>query len=314
MDFKNDLKTIFTTILLIGVLVGTAVYSTELAQVEAKMGTFVTDLHSDLNSQLKNKEFVSKTDSRMESYPESNPESMPLDKENIKSIIDEAVEYAIKSRPIKLEKPVNTLLVGDSMMIEGFGPELERRLESEQYNVDRYGVYSSGLTVDKRINWSESVRQRIEQHQPKLVIASFGPNDGQTIYDQYGAHTVRSDSWSDAYYRKATNFVNHVFEKDPKPAYLVLVGQPMPRSADFQYKFKKINSVYKRIAAENNSVLFVESWDRFSSNGSYSNLVTNSAGVRAYGHYSDGIHLTRHGSGILSELVITLIESEIIEI
>lgn len=227
--------------------------------------------------------------------------------------VEALVEEQIVPKKQLLEAPLNILLLGDSTMIEGFGPALERLLEENNHTVNRYGVYSSGLTLDAKINWSVAGANYANQHSPDLIISSYGPNDGQTIYDSQGTHTVTSPSWESAYKRRVDKYVDSIFASAGAPEYLLIVGQPMPGTDDFRYKFTKINSVFAKVAEENEQIIYLDSWDRFTDNGNYTSLVADDSGKRAIARYADGVHLTPHGSKILSNLVLQKINTDLIE-
>ena len=80
--------------------------------------------------------------------------------------------------PVRAEtgrKPL-VLLVGDSMMMEGFGPVLQRTLRKRpDLEVVREGKYSTGLSRQDYFDWPAQLEKLVEKHNPDMVVICMGP-------------------------------------------------------------------------------------------------------------------------------------------
>ncbi len=97
----------------------------------------------------------------------------------------------------KLTQPLKFLLIGDSLMREGFGPGLETALTGfKDVSVVREGLYSTGLNKTDFFDWTARAEEMIGQNKPDVVIVTFGANDGQGILDDQGkAHDLGTEKF-----------------------------------------------------------------------------------------------------------------------
>ena len=108
-------------------------------------------------------------------------------------------ETGIPPPPVRAEterKPL-VLLVGDSMMMEGFGPVLQRTLRKRpDLEVVREGKYSTGLSRQDYFDWPAQLEKLVGKYNPDMVVICMGANDPQDIIDENRKrHHADSESW-----------------------------------------------------------------------------------------------------------------------
>jgi hypothetical protein len=85
---------------------------------------------------------------------------------------------------------------------------------------------------------------------------------------------------------------------------IYIVGHPIAGTENFTWKFGIMNNIYKTEAVKFPNVVYVDSWERFSVNGAFSQSIPDDNGLWQIAKSSDGVHVTDFGGGILSNLVI----------
>lgn len=205
--------------------------------------------------------------------------------------------------PQKITPPVKFLLVGDSMMLVGFGPALENQLLKFQgVSVVREGQYSTGLNRIDYFDWFTKTDELINQHKPDVLIVMFGGNDGQGIKDKDGkAHELGSESWKEVYRQRVGVYLSRT---SPKVKKIYWVGHPIAGNENFMNKFLAMNPIYKSECEKFPNAVFVDSWERFAVNGQYRQSIPDDNGLWQIAKQSDGVHVTDFGGGILAGLVI----------
>jgi len=214
-------------------------------------------------------------------------------------------------QPLRVETPYNILIVGDSFIIEGFGPTLEKELllykETEVY---RKGVYSTGLSRPDYFNWEEEINKLIVQNTPNVAIVMFGANDGQDIrtLDKKIIH-YGTDDWNTAYANKVANFIKIL---NNNKIFVFWVGNPIARDKYYLDKMANLNSIYRAECQKSPDCLFISTWSTLTgANGKYSAYLPDENGRQRLARASDGIHPTSFGSKILVKEVMAKIKEKI---
>ena len=220
--------------------------------------------------------------------------------EEVKEV--EAQQEKIEEDPL-LSAPIKILIIGDSMILEGFGPQFENRLKSyEGFTTVRFGKYSTGLNRIDYFDWYSKTRELITSHNPDVLVIMVGANDGQGIRDSNGnAVLLNSESWDVVYRERVKNYLE---EFSPKFKQIYWIGHPIPRTENFHNKFLRMNKIYDEVSQEYANVYYVNSWERFAVDGKYAPTLADDDGTVAYVKSSDGVHVTNHGGKILSDLTI----------
>lgn len=203
----------------------------------------------------------------------------------------------------KIPLPVKFLLVGDSLMIEGFGPEMEKALlRHEGVSVVRQGVYSTGLNRIDYFDWAGKTEELIELNKPDALIVMFGANDGQGITDSGGKdHPLGTPGWSETYGQHVNAYLTRI---SPRIKKIYWVGHPIPGNENFMRKISAMNPVYESESAKFQNVVYVNTWDRFAVNGKFSRTVADDEGKSAAVKGGDGIHVTNFGGKIMASVVV----------
>ncbi len=212
--------------------------------------------------------------------------------------------------PPKLTPPLKFLIIGDSLVATGFGPEMEKWLmRYPNISVKREGRYSTGLNRKDYFNWELRAKQLINTFHPDVVLVFIGANDGQKIKDEDGrVYGLYKDGWDEAYSKRVRNFMKIISANSRK---VYWIGHPIPANRDFTKKFSLMNPIYQNEAKNFDNVIFISSWDRFAINGKYAPFIKNDQGIKVKVKYSDGVHLTPNGAKILVNLVVNRMKEDI---
>lgn len=210
----------------------------------------------------------------------------------------------------KMKTPVKFLLVGDSLIIEGFGPAMEKALlEHQGVTVVRNGVYSTGLNKTDYFDWAAKTEELIEANKPDALIVMFGANDGQGITDLNGKdHPLYTPGWSETYAQRVNAYLSRI---SPKIKKIYWVGHAIPGNEKFFKKISAMNPVYEAEAAKFPNVVFVNTWDRFAVNGKYSPTVKDDEGKSGPAKSGDGIHATPFSGKIMAGVVVKAIQKDV---
>lgn len=210
----------------------------------------------------------------------------------------------------KITAPVKFLLVGDSMMLVGFGPALENKLlKFNGVSVVREGQYSTGLNRIDYFDWFTKTDELIRQHNPDVLIVMFGGNDGQGIKDKNGkAYEFGSENWKEVYRERVNIYLSRI---SPKVKKIYWIGHPITGNDGFFAKFQTMNPIYQSESAKFPNAVFVDTWERFAVNGQYRQSIPDDNGLWQIAKQSDGVHVTDFGGGILANLVIKEMSKDI---
>ncbi|MDR2302753.1 MAG: DUF459 domain-containing protein [Deltaproteobacteria bacterium] len=203
------------------------------------------------------------------------------------------------------DEPIRkVLLTGDSMMIEGVGPPLERYFKAiEGVEVTRKGQYSTGLCRLDYFDWFGFMAQILAEKNPDLVIITLGANDTQDIVlENRKRLMVASDGWNEAYAERVGKLIALVNEAGAR---LLWLGLPIMGREPYNARVQNINRVTKEVCDRAENCLF---WDASFSltdkNGKYGSFMTVKDGRHVKVRAKDSIHLTDEGGKqMLSDLL-----------
>jgi S-formylglutathione hydrolase FrmB len=194
----------------------------------------------------------------------------------------------------------NVLLLGDSLMLEGLGPALERRLKSfENLTVSREGQYSTGLSRPDVLDWTAFLAEQLDAKRPDLVIITLGANDTQDIVVDRKRHLVASESWNEIYGQRVGQLLATAQERG---AMVCWVGLPIMGREPYNARAANINSVAAQACAQAPNCRF---WDATSSltdeAGRFTTFKTLADGSHVRVRAKDSIHLTEQGGRLMAE-------------
>jgi lysophospholipase L1-like esterase len=225
-------------------------------------------------------------------------------------VVDASGNVVPKAELGKMKPPFKFMIIGSSSMLEGLGPRMEKDLYTIPHmTVIRRGKYSSGLTRPDFYNWNIVSQQLINEHKPQVIITQFGGNDGQTISDSRGRRIpYGAAGWDDVYRQRVDEFMR-VISQVRRVYWLEL---PIAGTPDFTEKFRRMNRIQREVASKYPNIVYVEVWDRFAPNGRYEHVLADDSGRRGVVKAGDGVHLTEHGSKILSSIMLRYVKEDIL--
>jgi len=206
--------------------------------------------------------------------------------------------------PPSSQNPATVFIVGDSDA-GTFGPYLQELLDGTQV-VDTQLDYkvSSGLARPDFFDWPAEMAAKLPEVDPDIVVATFGGNDAQGLAVEDGTFIVgdpvaNEAEWSAEYQQRVGDMMDQLTEGGRT---LVWVGIPNDDNPDVTARMSIQDQAAKAAAAERPTVIFVDTWTRFSGrDGGWAEFVIDprdgeGKDVRA----GDGFHLNTTGAEILA--------------
>ena len=198
------------------------------------------------------------------------------------------------------------LLLGDSMMLEGLGPQLQKELRRRHENltVERDGRYGTGLTRLDYFDWLEYFEQMLTKYSPDLVILTIGANDPQDILDPEGPAgrrriLVGTDGWKELYAARVAGLLKLAKDREIK---VFWVGLPVMGREPYGSRVAGINDLVTEVCAEAANCRFWDSWLSVAdSQGRFASHIVDENGRRLRLRGRDFIHLTEEGGRIMAQ-------------
>ncbi|MFH1136069.1 MAG: DUF459 domain-containing protein [Pseudomonadota bacterium] len=198
------------------------------------------------------------------------------------------------------KKKIKTvLIVGDSMILEGFGPALQRELSRrEGLEVIREGRHSTGLSRPDYFDWPPHLEEILDLNQPDLLVISLGANDAQDILDENRKrHFVGTEGWNRIYAERAGLLLKAARDRGVLTFW---VGLPIMGLEKYAAMIAGMNALVETTCREFDNCHFLDSWNVLADeNGAYSNFLRNPAGEHVRVRAKDKIHLTPDGGRLM---------------
>jgi hypothetical protein len=210
-------------------------------------------------------------------------------------------EEPAATTPAPRLKPHKVLLVGDSMIAEGFGPALQRRLRKlASIEVIRKGQYSTGFVHQDDFNWAAVLKEFIQDYTPDLIVIHMGANDPIDILDESGKRLYcGNDRWRAVYASRIREFLLVTSEKKVLSFW---VGLPIMSSDKYCSKIRVINSIVEQECTKISGCVYFDSWSALTdSRGNYTAFVKGPGGKQTRIRAKDNVHLTEAGGAILTD-------------
>lgn len=211
--------------------------------------------------------------------------------------------------PGHLNCPVKVLLVGDSLMMEGFGPVLLRTLrQREDFEVRREAKYSTGLSRPDYFDWQERMAELVLEFDPDLVLICLGANDAQDIIDEHKKrHIAGSKSWAEQYFARALNLSETAQGQGAK---LIWVGLPIMGKEPHASRVKMLSQ--EQLAATlvaPETRVYVNTYAVLADEqGQFSSLLPDENGIPVRIRHKDKIHVNEAGGKMLVDSVLPFVE------
>jgi hypothetical protein len=227
--------------------------------------------------------------------PSSNP------KGHHKTGSGEASGVPVLPKPTK-SRPLSVLVVGDSLAI-GLGTSLAATLA-------RTGVFktymdariSTGLSRPDYFNWPVQIRFDIARYNPDIVVIMMGGNDPQPLLYQGHGVQVNTAQWLQLYGDRVD-----LMEREAAAGgrQVVWVGLPITNRANFNWAYKRQDSVYRSVSAVHPAFArYFDVWKLFQNDdGHYAPYLQGPSGDLVLMRAADGVHMTPAGYQRLSTFV-----------
>jgi len=211
----------------------------------------------------------------------------------------------------KLEPPYNFILAGDSFILEGFGPALEKELILyKNTTVHRKGLYSTGLSRPDYFNWNEEMKKLVDLYNPNVAVVVFGLNDAQDqrTLDKKIIH-YGTEEWNIEYGKRVDEILDILTENKIS---VYWIGLPNARSQSFSDKMAKLDLIFKAECQKYSDCVYFSTWELLlDSNGKYSDFLPDETGKMQPVRRTDGIHPKAYGTEILVRALINKMKEKI---
>ncbi|UQZ89730.1 hypothetical protein C4J81_11140 [Deltaproteobacteria bacterium Smac51] len=199
--------------------------------------------------------------------------------------------------------PSSVLLLGDSMMLEGVGPPLERRLKkNEGLTVNRTGRYGTGLCRLDVFDWLTYFKENLAKYKPDLIIITLGANDPQDIVNAEGRKKrihLGTDEWNELYGDRVTELLSMAENSGTD---VLWMGLPIMGREPYGSRVAAINQVVAEACAAKSNCRFWDAWLSVADdNGRYAVQGRDSEGKSVRIRAKDSIHLTEKGGEIMAD-------------
>ncbi|MDR2353495.1 MAG: DUF459 domain-containing protein [Deltaproteobacteria bacterium] len=193
----------------------------------------------------------------------------------------------------------NILIVGDSFMVEGLGPMLERSLlEIPDLQVKRVFKSATGLSRDDYFDWPKFLQTLLEENLPELIIISLGANDAQDIVtEERKRHHVNTPGWNEIY----SNRVRQILDMATSKGVAVFwIGLPIMGKIPYNNNIQNINALVAQTCEEYVKCHFFNSSKLLADpEGNFTAYLTMPDGSHKRIRAKDSVHLTEFGGQIL---------------
>jgi len=197
--------------------------------------------------------------------------------------------------------PSRVLLLGDSMMLEGLGPPLQRELKKyEGLSVNRDGRYGTGLARLDNFDWLAYFDQMLDKYTPDLVIITLGANDTQDmVIPGRKRLNVATEDWNQIYAERVADLLSRAAAKRVT---VFWVGLPIMGQEPYGQRVANINRVTAEICGRTANCRFWDSWLSVADGqGRYATFLPDGAGKTLRVRAKDNIHLTETGGRLMAE-------------
>lgn len=200
----------------------------------------------------------------------------------------------------EIAKPSTVLLLGDSMMLEGLGPPLQRALKrNEGLKVYRDGRYGTGLTRLDNFDWLAYFDEILDKYEPDLVILTVGANDAQDMVGSGRRVHLGSENWNKTYVERVGDLLSRA---EARGVTVFWVGLPIMGQEPYGQRIAAINNLASEACGLAANCRFWDSWLSVAdAKGNYAVFLSGADGKSIRVRAKDNIHLTESGGRIMAE-------------
>jgi hypothetical protein len=192
------------------------------------------------------------------------------------------------------------LLIGDSMM-QGVGPHVARALQNAHVSTIDVSRQSTGLTYPAYFDWPGMVQKTIPNEKITVLVAFLGANDTWDMildgrYERFG-----SDRWKTVYAARIDRIVHYAQSQRVR---LIWLGVPNMGRAKINSGAKVLNGLLLA-SMQGATARYVSTRDILGNDADvFQKYITRPDGKRVVVRTDDGIHFTRDGQKLLSDLIL----------
>ena len=207
---------------------------------------------------------------------------------------------ALAGKDPEVVKPSRVLLLGDSMMLEGLGPPLQRALKrNEGLKVFRDGRYGTGLTRLDNFDWLAYFDEILDKYEPDLVILTIGANDAQDMVGDGKRVHLGTEKWNKIYSERASELLNRA---KAKKVPVFWVGLPIIGREPLGQRLKAVNALSAGACEAAANCRFWDAWLSVAdAKGNYAVYLSGAEGKSIRVRAKDNIHLTESGGRIMAD-------------
>lgn len=212
--------------------------------------------------------------------------------------------------PPAFRKP-RILLIGDSMMMEGFGPVLQRTLRKRtDIEVIREGKYSTGLSRMDYFDWPDHLEALVYKKDPDIIVICMGANDPQDIIESgKKRHHADSAAWGDIYQARAERLLS---VGTARGANVIWVGLPIMSKQPYASRIVKLTKRQEAACRKFPLARFVDSMSVLTDKkGNYTTFLKDENGKHIRLRYKDMVHVTEEGGKLLTANLLPFIEKSL---
>jgi uncharacterized protein len=206
--------------------------------------------------------------------------------------------------PLDPDDPLRLWIGGDSLA-GSLGPSLGKltgRSGVVQPIVD--SRVSSGLLSRDFFDWPEKGAEDMSTYDPEVTVFIIGANDAKNL----PRGTDQDPQWR-ARYTAAVEEMLEVLAGNDRTVYWI--GAPIMSDTAFSERVKRVNSVYKEVAAKHSEVRYVDAFTALSGpDGRFASALPRGDGKVVRVRARDGIHLTPDGGDVLARSVLEQLEPQ----
>jgi hypothetical protein len=215
------------------------------------------------------------------------------------------IKKATPPRALSHAAPLRLWVGGDCLSGE-LGMQLGQMLQKlgiVTTHVD-YKV-SSGLVGNGVRNWPQRFVEQQAQYQPEAIVFMIGANDASIVGSAVNA--AGAPAW-EADYRARVDDMMDLLVGGRLKRTVFWVGTPT-LGTRYNHGAQELDRVMREEAAKRPTVVYVDAFALFSSNGQYSVFLPDASGNRVQMRIGDGVHFTNAGAEFLAQHVYKLLDS-----
>jgi hypothetical protein len=203
------------------------------------------------------------------------------------------------------EGQVRILFAGDSMM-QGVAPlaiSSLRKIYSDAYFED-LSKQSTGLTVNRYLDWPETIKAQIAQKNFHTVVIFLGPNDPWDIVEGKQRYKFPSPEWENKYRSRVKEVLDYASTHKVK---IIWIGLSSMRDDRLQKGAVIQNKVFKE-EMHSYGFTYIPTEDLFGGlDQPFKNYIYDASGKELVVRASDGTHYSPQGLRMISSKLVTAI-------